>query len=29
MEKEIKIKSIDEVEGLETSEGVMKPLIFG
>ena len=29
MEKEIKIKSIDEVEGLETSEGMMKPLIFG
>ena len=29
MEKEIKIKNIDEVEGLETSEGVMKPLIFG
>ncbi|RLG30152.1 hypothetical protein DRN97_10945 [Methanosarcinales archaeon] len=29
MEKEIKIKSIDEVEGLETSEGIMKPLIFG
>jgi len=29
MEKEIKIKSIDEVEGLETSEGVMKPLTFG
>ena len=29
MEKGIKIKSIDEVEGLETSEGVMKPLIFG
>ena len=28
MEKGIKIKSIDEVEGLETSEGVMKPLIF-
>jgi len=25
----IKIKSINEVEGLETSEGVMKPLIFG
>jgi len=29
MEKEMKIKSIDEVEGLETSEGIMKPLIFG
>jgi len=29
MEKGIKIKSIDEVEGLETSEGMMKPLIFG
>ena len=29
MGKEIKIKSIDEVEGLETSEGIMKPLIFG
>lgn len=29
MEKEIEIKSISEVEGLETSEGVMKPLIFG
>ena len=29
MEKEIKIKTISEVEGLETSEGVMKPLIFG
>ncbi len=29
MEKGIKIKSIDEVEGLETSEGIMKPLIFG
>jgi len=29
MGKEIKIKSIDEVESLETSEGVMKPLIFG
>lgn len=28
-EKEIKIKNIGEVEGLETSEGVMKPLIFG
>ncbi len=25
----IKIKSISEVEGLETSEGIMKPLIFG
>lgn len=25
----IEIKSISEVEGLETSEGVMKPLIFG
>ncbi len=25
----IEIKNIDEVEGLETSEGVMKPLIFG
>lgn len=29
MEKEIEIKNIGEVEGLETSEGVMKPLIFG
>ncbi|RJS85560.1 cupin domain-containing protein [Methanophagales archaeon] len=29
MEKGIKIKSIDEVEDLETSEGVMKLLIFG
>ena len=29
MEKEINIKTISEVEGLETSEGVMKPLIFG
>ena len=29
MGKEIKIKSIDEVESLETSEGVMKPMIFG
>ena len=29
MEKGIKIKTISEVEGLETSEGVMKPLIFG
>ena len=25
----IEIKNIGEVEGLETSEGVMKPLIFG
>lgn len=25
----IEIKSVSEVEGLETSEGVMKPLIFG
>ena len=25
----IEIKNISEVEGLETSEGVMKPLIFG
>ena len=29
MKKEIEIKNIGEVEGLETSEGVMKPLIFG
>ena len=29
MEKGIKIKTISEVEGLETSEGIMKPLIFG
>ncbi|MHC1636080.1 MAG: cupin domain-containing protein [Candidatus Methanospirareceae archaeon] len=29
MEREIKIKSIDEVEGLKTPEGIMKPLIFG
>ena len=29
MEKKIKIKTISEIEGLETSEGVMKPLIFG
>lgn len=28
-EPQIEIKSIGEVEGLETSEGVMKPLIFG
>lgn len=25
----IKIKNISEIEGLETSEGVMKPLVFG
>ena len=25
----IEIRTIDEAEGLETSEGVMKPLIFG
>ena len=25
----IEIKNISEIEGLETSEGVMKPLIFG
>ncbi len=25
----IEIKNISEVEGLETSEGVMKPLVFG
>ena len=29
MKKEIELKNIGEVEGLETSEGVMKPLIFG
>ena len=29
MKKEIELKNIDEVEGLETSEGVMKPLVFG
>ena len=29
MKNEIELKNIGEVEGLETSEGVMKPLIFG
>ena len=29
MKKEIELKNIGEVEGLETPEGVMKPLIFG
>jgi quercetin dioxygenase-like cupin family protein len=29
VEKGIKIETISEVEGLETSEGIMKPLIFG